>query len=383
MHFHFENALMDDSVSGVRANEEQAKFTFAACSECSVSKLVCSRPAFTHSSTTGQEAAPPAAQPAPLSFSPDSPWLAPLAGYSDLAFRLLCREYGASVCCTEMISARGLLHNNPGTRELLRTTPEDAPLVVQLFADEAESVSRAMHKLLEAGFVYFDLNMGCAVPKVTRSGCGAAMLKNLPNALKTARAMIALAAPGCVGFKMRLGWDAENPVWEQLAPALADSGAGWLSLHPRTARQGFGGTADWSVFARLAPRLSIPLVASGDLLCAADGLRCLREFGPSCVMYARGALRNPAIFAEHRSLLANAAPRALTAKELRACIERHAALARACGRRGERGALLQMRSIVPRYVHHLPGVRHLRQSLCQCGDWTEFTRLLDDFFGAF
>ena len=320
-------------------------------------------------------------QSPPLTFSPHEPWLAPLAGYSDLAFRLLCREHGAAVCCTEMISAKGLIHKSPGTDALLRTHPLDAPLVVQLFGDDADSVARAMEILLGKGFRYFDLNLGCSVPKVTRGGSGAALLRDVPKALAVAGAMFALAEPGHAGCKLRLGWDKKDETWRVLAPALAAAGAGWLTMHPRYARQGFTGRADWKVFGELAACLSIPLIASGDLMQAEDGARCLTAGGPSCVMYARGALRDPAIFTTHKALMAGCEAAVPGPQELRRRIERHGELARAYGRRGERGALLQMRSIAPRYAHHLPGVRLLRQALCNCGTWEQFTDCIEAFFG--
>ena len=315
-----------------------------------------------------------------VTFAPHEPWLAPLAGYSDLAFRLLCRENGAAVCCTEMISAKGLIRKSPGTGELLRTHPLDAPLVVQLFGDDPDSVARAMDMLLGMGFTYFDLNMGCAAPKVTRGGGGAALLRDIPKALAVAGVMFALAAPGHVGCKLRLGWDNGDAAWRLLAPALADAGAGWLTLHPRSARQGFSGSADWNVFAELAALLPIPLIASGDLLSAGDGVRCLAAGGPRCVMYARGALGDPAIFNEHKSLLAGCEPSVSSPPALRKRIERHADLARACGRRGAHGALLQMRSFVPRYVRRLPGARLLRQELCGCTTWDRFEDIIENFF---
>jgi tRNA-dihydrouridine synthase B len=315
-----------------------------------------------------------------LPFNPHEPWLAPLAGYSDLAFRLLCRENGAAVCCTEMISARGLVHKNPGTDALLRTDPLDAPLVVQLFGSEPDSVARAMEIVLKLGFRHFDLNLGCSVPKVTRGGSGAALLREVSKALSVARAMFALAEPGCAGCKLRLGWENKDEAWRVLAPALADAGAGWLTMHPRSAKQGFSGKADWEVFAELGALLSIPVMASGDLMQAEDGARCLAMGGPSGVMYARGALRDPAIFMAHRALMAGREPAVPSRRELRRRIERHVELARAYGGRGEKGALLQMRSIAPRYANSLPGVRLLRRSLCECRNWTQFEDVLEAFF---
>ncbi len=168
------------------------------------------------------------ANPASLAFGPDRPWLAPLAGYSDLPFRLLCREYGAAVCVTEMVSAKGLVYHSPGTGELLASLPEDQPLVVQLFGAEADFLRRAVAMLREAGYGWFDLNMGCSVPKVLRQGAGAAMLGDMKNSLAVARAMLEEAGPGRVGFKLRLGLDDARPVLPDLALRLEDLGAGWL-----------------------------------------------------------------------------------------------------------------------------------------------------------
>ena len=315
---------------------------------------------------------------APLRFAADAPWLAPLAGYSDLPFRLLCRHYGAAVCVTEMVSAKGLVHKSPGTGELLLSLPEDQPLVVQLFGAEPEVLGAAVLALRGAGYAWFDCNMGCSVPKVMRQGAGAALLGDTARALACARAMIGAAGgQGRVGFKLRLGLDRDRSILPDLALRLEDAGASWLALHPRTARQGFGGSADWEAIARLAARLSIPLLASGDLLTARDGVRCLAETGASGVMYARGALHDPAVFATHLALLRGKSPPAPDAAALRAMISLHVRLARQYG--GDGGALLKMRSLAPRYVRFLPGVRVLRQRLCRCTDWQELEAALDEF----
>lgn len=313
-----------------------------------------------------------------LPISPDAPWLAPLAGYSDLSFRLLCREAGAAVCCTEMVSAKGLIYYSPGTRDLLATTPEDAPLVVQLFGCDPDIMVRAMEPLLEQGFRWFDLNMGCSVPKVVKTGCGAAMLRDVPQALAVARAMLRTAGAGRVGFKFRLGWDVGQEVWADLGRALADLGAGWVTLHPRYARQGFSGEARWSTLGELVRAVSVPVIASGDLFTAADGVRCLRETGVASVMYARGALNDPGVFHAHRERVAGRPDPGYTPQRLRALITRHAELARQYA--PGRSALLKMRTFVPRYVRHLPGARALRQHLASCFEWEMLDELLATFF---
>jgi len=351
-----------------------------------------------------------------LPICPESPWLAPLAGWSDLPFRVLCRELGAAVCCTEMVSAKGLVYGGRNTEDLLATTPAsgerledgsfvtDHPLVVQIFGAEAEFMEQAVHILRHRGFAWFDVNMGCSVPKVTKTGAGAAMLRDVPNALRVAEAVIRAAGPGCIGFKLRLGWDASHEVYRELARELASMGAGWVTLHPRHAVQGFAGVPRFEAIGELASELSVPVIASGDLFTAADGVRVLRETGCASVMYARGALKNPAIFTRHRELLRgegcaepifepayesepvsaqdacdilDAMP--VNPAELGGVIRRHAQLAR---RWSPHLALLKMRTFVPRYVKSMDGARALRQEIVKCSDWEALNVILEKYFGT-
>lgn len=313
-----------------------------------------------------------------LSFSPSAPWLAPLAGYSDLSFRLLCREQGAAVCCTEMVSAKGLVYKSSGTNDLLATTANDAPLVVQLFGRDTDIMVQAMEQLMGQGFRYFDLNMGCSVPKVNKTGCGSAMMKNIPNAIEVAKIMVQTAGVGNVGFKFRLGWEMHNDVYLDLAKGLEQTGAAWLTLHPRYARQGFSGTARWSALTDLVQAVDVPVIASGDLLTAADGVRCIQETGVSTVMYARGAMNDPGIFAAHMALMAGKPDIGYEQRRIHALISRHATLAKryAHGRSG----LLKMRTFVPRYVRHMAGARALRQHLASCFEWDMLDDVLNLFF---
>lgn len=304
-----------------------------------------------------------------VSFRPQAPWLAPLAGWSDLPFRLLCREYGAAVCCTEMISAKGLVYGGSGTASLLQTCPADRPLVVQLFGAEAPFMAEAAKRLQDQGFAFFDCNMGCSVPKVTRTGAGAALMRQPDNALAVAEALIRAVGEGKAGFKLRLGWNAQNENWRKLAVALADLGAGWLTLHPRTAVQGFGGQAHREALAELKHCVSVPVIASGDLFTAEDGLACLEQTGADAVMYARGALRDPRIFLRHRAGAAR-----LSFPSTAEIIRRHMALARALS--SEPTALLKMRTIVPRYTRHLAGARALRQQIIACRSWDNLEQIV-------
>ena len=322
-----------------------------------------------------------------LPIAPETPWLAPLAGWTDLPFRLLCREQGAAVCCTEMVSAKGLVYGGKNTTDLLATTdgstgsPADKPLVVQLFGAEPAFMERAVAMLKERGFAWFDVNMGCSVPKVTKTGAGAAMLRNVPHALEVARAVIREAGAGHCGFKLRLGWDAAHEVYLPMAQALEQLGAGWVSLHPRHAIQGFSGVPRFSAIAETVHAVSLPVIASGDLFSAGDGIRVLRDTGCAGVMYARGALRDPRIFARHRALLeglplTEGGGSGDDCAELARLMRRHASLARTFA---PTHAFLKMRTFLPRYVKGTDGAKALRQQVIACKDWEDLEAVIHRF----
>lgn len=308
-----------------------------------------------------------------LPFAPDAPWLAPLAGFSDLAFRLLCREHGAACACTEMVSAKGLVYGSPGTWPLLATAAGDAPLVAQLFASEVRFLEEALRRLLDRGFTWFDLNAGCPVKKVVKTGAGAALLKDPDLLVRLAESMARLAGEGRVGVKTRLSFGPGPETVLDLAPRLEAAGVGWLTLHPRTAAQGFSGRADRTALARLKAATRLPVLASGDLLSAEDAAACLRDTGADGVMFARGALADPRVFGRLADLLAGRPAR--PCGDLRALILRHASLARE--HLPGREALLKMRTIAPRYAKGLPGARPLRKELASCMTWEHLERLVE------
>ncbi len=348
--------------------------------------------------------APSGTRPA-LPIGPDKPWLAPLAGYTDLPFRILCREQGAAVACTEMVSAKGLVlgqgRRSGATEALLATTPppgetpapsatgadNDAPLVVQLFGAEASFMAEAVKRLVDRGYAWFDVNMGCSVPKVVKSGAGAAMLRDPENALAVAKAMLAVTGPGRVGFKLRLGWQAGEETCLPLAQALQDAGAGWLTLHPRSARQSFTGRADWAAIAKLKQTVSLPVLASGDLFTPEDAVACLNQSGADGVMFARGAMSDPAIFRRFLNLLAGGENTPPSPEALYALITRHAALTRRyapdrLNRQGLEAGLLKMRGVIPRYCKHISGARALRAKLVAVRDWDGLDALVREILEA-
>ncbi len=308
----------------------------------------------------------------------NKPWLAPLAGYSDLPFRLLCREYGCQTACTEMISAKGLVFESPGTKRLLATGPADTPLVVQLFGSEAAYCEQAMKVLLSRGFAYFDLNAGCPVRKVVKTGAGAALLRDPDRLVRLAGGMVDLAGKGRVGVKLRSGWDAASRLQAEVFQELERIGLGWIAVHPRTARQGFSGQADWSFIRAVQDTVAIPVLAGGDLFTAEDGVRCLEQTGAAGVMFARGALNNPMIFSRFRELMDGKAVPSRQAQwqptDFKTMIFRHMHYCREGQDAGK--SLLKMRTIIPRYLKGFPGAKDLRRQIVQAGSWGDLEALI-------
>ena len=227
--------------------------------------------------------------------------LAPMAGITDLPYRRLMKNAGASLVFTEMISANGLDRNAARTRELLCSCREEEPLGIQLFGSEPEVLGRAAAEISPFGAL-IDLNFGCPAAKVIRSGAGSALLRD-PGRIGRITAAVRKATPLPLTVKIRAGWDAASINCFEIAAIAANEGADGVVLHPRTRSQGFSGHADWSLIRQLKDTLSIPVIGSGDLFSAADAVRMLEETGCDAVMIARGGLGNPWLFEQAGGLL--------------------------------------------------------------------------------
>lgn len=226
---------------------------------------------------------------------PTSLLLAPLAGYTDLPFRLLCKENGAALCCSEMISCHGLLYQQKNTYELLHTVPEERPFAVQLFGSDPELMGRAAVIVSGLPVDLIDINMGCPVRKVIKKGCGAALMKD-PNRAESIIRAVCANTPLPVTVKFRSGWTHETINAPAFARMAESAGAQALTIHGRTWAQGFGGQADRRVIAAVKAAVSIPVIGNGDVHSFADGLSMMAETGCDGVMVGRGALGNPWLF---------------------------------------------------------------------------------------
>ena len=306
-----------------------------------------------------------------FTITPDAPWLAPLAGYSDLPFRLLAKRHGCAVRCSEMVSVKGLVFKNAGTKRLIATCPDDDPMVLQLFGAEPQFFEPVMEKLVGRGYRNFDLNAGCPVRKVLKSGSGVKLMQDPDKLVSIAAIMVRKAAEhpegGRVGVKFRLGFEKGEDTYLDLARRLEDVGVDWVTLHPRYGRQMFAGSADWTKLARLKETVSVPVVGSGDLFTAEDGVRCIEETGIDAVMFARGALYDPSIFARFTALRRSEPMPARDGEALAAIVREHIRLTREY--EGDGRSFRKIRSIIPRYAKGLRGIRALRASLLQCENW--------------
>ena len=221
--------------------------------------------------------------------------LAPMAGVSDIAYRLLAKEHGASMVCTEMVSAMGIKYKNERTHELLRMEAVEHPVSMQIFGSNPEAIALGAKAVADAGADIVDINMGCPVKKVVSSGDGSALMKTPDLAARVAEAAVkAVDVP--VTVKMRIGWDDDHINVVDFAKRIESTGVAAVAVHGRTREQMYMGRADWSYIKAVKDSLSIPVIGNGDVWTPEDALRMMQETGCDAVMIGRGAQGNPWIF---------------------------------------------------------------------------------------
>lgn len=232
------------------------------------------------------------------SYTLANPWiLAPMAGVSEMPFRVLARELGASAAPTELVSAKGLLYGQARTQRYVEHDASEQPFWVQIFGSDVESMVAGANKAHELGAKIIDVNMGCPVRKVTKNGAGSGLLVDPPRAAELVRQLVR-QTPMPITVKIRTGWDAHSLNFTEMVQRLADAGCSAIAMHGRTRAQGYSGKANWDHIARLVEASPIPVIGNGDAFTADDARRMMAQTGCHAVMIGRGALGNPWVFAE-------------------------------------------------------------------------------------
>ena len=300
--------------------------------------------------------------------------LAPMAGVTDLPFRLLCKEKGAGLLCMEMVSAKAILYKNKNTQALLEIDPRENPVSLQLFGSDPDIISQIAHEIEERPFDILDINMGCPVPKIVNNGEGSALMKNPVLAGEIIEKTVkAIQKP--VTVKIRKGFDDEHVNAVEMARVAQESGAAAVAVHGRTREQYYSGKADWDIIRQVKEAVSIPVIGNGDLLTAEDVIAMKEQTGCDGFMIGRGAQGNPWIFEQilHYFRTGEKLPKP-SAEEVTDMILRHAKMMLEF--KGEYTGIREISKHAAWYTAGYPNSAKLRVAINAVESYEELERLL-------
>ncbi|MGN0729818.1 tRNA dihydrouridine synthase DusB [Treponema sp.] len=317
-------------------------------------------------------------------------FLAPIAGYSDMAFRSLCTEYGASLCTTEMVSSEALVRHNKKTELLMRRAPNEKVYCVQIFGGNPQTMAQAARIVLEkTDCNCIDINGGCPVPKIVKTGAGSMLTKEPERLFSVVKAVkdSSIEYTSCnpqrgavpVTVKIRSGWDSSNITWKECADAALQAGADAITIHARTKAQGYSGKADWEIQRQLAEFVAgrIPVFGSGDAFTPEDAKLMLEQTRVDAVMFARGAMGDPFLFRRTKQFLTEGKYQAETpAERLSAGM---CELEMNVAEHGERAACMLMRKKFCAYSSGIKGGSRLREQIVNAVSVEDYKNLFSQF----
>ncbi len=304
--------------------------------------------------------------------------LAPVASITNSIYRRICKRFGADYVVTELVSSEGLSRDSLRSYELARFTPEERPLAVQIFGGDPEKMGMAAALVNEMRPDAIDINMGCPARKVVRNAGGSDLLRDLPRLARVVGAVVARAAVP-VSVKIRAGWDEGSITAVEAARIIEAEGAQWISVHPRTRKQGFSGVARWEIIHQVKQAVGIPVVGNGDIRTAEDAMRMFEETGCDSVMIGRGSFGYPWIFEQVKARLAGRAVRLPSTRERVTLALENLAMELDERDRDELHVVRRMRKHLAWYISGLPGSKDLRPEVFAVESYDDVQRVMDRF----